>query len=1051
MILAAWGVAAAQRHPSEAFVPAAWALGTVWLVCVALHLLWCGIRFDGDPIILPLLSLLFLIGAAFHLDIRGPASPGLTPGAYTSGVFLAVAVLALVTAGGPYFKRLNILLEEKVWWRLAGDRPYYQSVPFHVLLFVLMLFLALLLLVRGVRSEGGALIQVPLPGGLSFTPSELIRLAVAFFLADYLGRNSRILRNLRQPLGRVWPLNRIHLERRAELAVVLITVGLYCLFFYAFRDFGPAAVILALTLTTLYAATGRVLTPLALGIGIAIAVAVPTWKHLAFHTLRNRVDMWVDPWNTHFANGDHLARILWAISSGGWFGTGVGTENLPRLVPLARNDAAFAGVAATMGMWVALAVLALFAGITWRGMIAARRAPTDRTRLLAFCLTGLLAFQAVWICGAMVRVFPFTGINLPFISTGLTSMFASALALGTIWNISRSGAAADGTEATPEVLRSVTRLAVPVTAAFALPALGVVLYGCPWLLGDRTLLRSAQGKGRAGETTYFANPYLEQYRQRFPRGRVFSADGRLLAVSNPSSAEMDAIRESAPALARTIVKKEAAGGTGERYYPLARAGAHLVGWAPQGRFMAGAGSVETSWDGMLRGYSPDRLPFFFRTRHNPLVRPPAPQDLQLTVQANLQEYAAERLARAVKEWKGAGGALAIYDAGSGQVLAAVTAPTFDPNGLTVERMHAYIAQNPRTQVLTNKSLSRDALFFPGSTFKILTAAAAMDEAIQGSTTCRNGKNAQPIAWEHGGKRWRRDPGKVSDYGSGGHGTLGLSDSMEYALAVSCNVFFADLAARIGPERFHRALKNAELSAAPGVDALAEHLPYSGIGQIDVKTSPLEMAMLAAAAGAARDDSPEAAASRPYWVQSVVTKDRKREPDGGLGAPDRKPYRPFPQPVAVALRRMMVGVVEHPSGTAHAAFFRDGAPRLPGITVGGKTGTAEFEKRVKDRAGRSRAAVGRHAWFVGFARSDHEIQPRTLAFAVLVEDVRRGGTGGQVCAPVARDIVEKILPLAGRESPGVDATLERFYQRDLRPRLGPLGPLVDWLRGQTGNR
>src|SRR5688500_5679670 len=104
-LLGAWGVAAAQRHPSEAFVPAITALGSVWLVCVALHLLWCAIRFDGDVILLPLLSLLFLIGAAFHLDIRGPASPGLTAGAYTSGVFLAVAVIAAVTAGGPYFKR----------------------------------------------------------------------------------------------------------------------------------------------------------------------------------------------------------------------------------------------------------------------------------------------------------------------------------------------------------------------------------------------------------------------------------------------------------------------------------------------------------------------------------------------------------------------------------------------------------------------------------------------------------------------------------------------------------------------------------------------------------------------------------------------------------------------------------------------------------------------------------------------------------------------------------------------------------------------------------
>jgi cell division protein FtsW (lipid II flippase) len=475
VVLAAWGVAQAQRHPAEMFVPALLALGGVWAACFGLHLLLSFTRFDGDLLILPLLSLLFLIGSAFHLDIRGPANAGITPAAYTTGVFGALIVLALVTAGGKWFKRLSVLFEEKVWWRVAGDRPYYESIPFHLLLFGLMCLLSLLLLVKGVRSTGGSLIQVPLPGGVTFTPSEVIRLAVAFFLADYLGRNSRILRSLRQPLGKVWPLNRIHLERRTELMVVLTTVGLYCLFFYVFRDFGPATVIVALTLAALYAATGRWLTPALLGLAMVAAVVIPAWKGMGFHTLHNRITMWLNPWNTDFVNGDHQARILWAISSGGWFGMGVGTENLPRHLPLAQNDAAFAGVAATMGFWTGLALLALFAGLTWRGLIAARQAPTDRMRLLAFCLTSLLAFQAVWICGATVRVFPFTGINLPFVSTGLSSMLMSALALGTVWNVSRThGVRPDATEATPEVQRSISRPSVPNAAAYELPAIGLV-------------------------------------------------------------------------------------------------------------------------------------------------------------------------------------------------------------------------------------------------------------------------------------------------------------------------------------------------------------------------------------------------------------------------------------------------------------------------------------------------------------------------------------------------------------------------------------------------
>jgi cell division protein FtsI/penicillin-binding protein 2/cell division protein FtsW (lipid II flippase) len=1034
-LLAAAGVAAAQRDPAEAFREAASVVGLLWAACFGLHLLLCAVRFDGDPLILPIFSLLLLIGSAYHLDLAGPATPGLTPGAYATAALTSLGLLALITAGGRWFKRLSLLLEEKVWWRVAGDRPYYESLPFHFLLVALMAGLALLLLVGGVPSQGGSLIQVRLPGGLSFTPSELIRLAVAFFLADYLGRNAALMRRLRQPLGRVWPLNRLYFERRTELFIVLTTVGLYCLFFYAFRDFGPAAVIIALTLVSLYAATGRVLTPLLLGVLVVLAVAIPTWQNLAFHTFRNRAEMWLNPWHTDFLNGDHQARILWAIASGGWFGMGVGTQNLPGTLPLARNDAAFAGLAAGMGMWTSLAVLALFAALTWRGMLAARRAPTDRMRLLAFCLTSLLAFQAIWICGAMVRVFPFTGINVPFISTGLTSMIASTLALGAIWNLSRAATARpDATEATPEVLQGVTRLARPITAAFALPAIGVILYGCPWLLGDRTLEQTASALARGRERVAFENPYLARFRQRFPRGRVFSADGKLLAVSNPTPEEVKAVAEVSPTLAREI----GSGGDGERFYPLRQHAAQLIGWTPQGRFMAQRGSIETAWDDLLRGYGAGKLPYLFRTRHNPLVRPPKPQDLQLTINADLQWEASRELADAVRQWNGAGGAAVVYDVNTGEVLCAATAPSFDPNGLTLERMQGFVAGNPRTQVLTNKPLSREARYFPGSTFKLLTAGAGLEHGVTGSVTCVGGRNAEAISWEWEGTRWRRAPGRVRDYSRAGHGPLRLQDSLQRAMSASCNVFFARMATEVGPDRFLQVMRDAELSDLPETRELAEHLDAAGYGQIVVKTAPIELAMLAGAAAAGRPDL-NAAATRPHWVKAVVADNRPRDPDGLPGAPNRGSYRPFSAPTAERLRELLVAAVETPGATGHSAFFAGGAPRLPGITVGGKTGTAEFEKTVAGRR-----VIGRHVWFVGFARSDHEVQPRTLAFAVLIEDARRGATGGGAAAPVARRLLERILPRPGAPPPLGGGDLGGYYGQD-PPTPGPLGPAIDWLK------
>lgn len=1042
VLLAAWGVSTTQPTPGAAFVPALLALGSVWLACFGLHLLLCVTRFNGDLLILPLLSLLLTVASAYHLDLAGPATRGLTPGPYTTAAFAALLILALVTSGGRWFRKLTILFEEKVWWRVAGDRPYYESIPFHFLLLGFMALLAVLLLVGGVRSTGGSLIQVRLPGGLQFTPSELIRLAVAFFLADYLGRNSRIMRNLRQPLGKVWPLNRLYFERRTELMVVLTTVGLYLFFFYAFRDFGPAAVIIVLTLATLYATTGRMLTPLLLGLGIGLMVAIPTWQNLAFGTLRNRGAMWLNPWNTHFVNGDHQARILWSIASGGWYGMGAGAENLPRSLPLARNDAAFAGISAAMGFWVALAVLALFAALTWRGMLAARQAATDRTRLLAFTLTSLLAFQAVWICGAMVRVFPFTGINVPFVSTGLTSMVASALALGTIWNLSRPqnhrSSALDATEATPEVLRGVTRLARPITLSFVLPAVGVILYGCPLLLGDRVLTANARGMARGNVQTTFTNPYLDRFRGNFPRGRVFSADGKLLSISNPTPEEIQSVREYSPEFAAFMERRQE---TGERFYPLGSSAAQLIGWTTQGKFAAQEGSVETSWDGLLRGYDPRRLPLLFRTRHNPLVPVPKPQDLQLTIDSKVQQFASQRLKTAMQEWKGAGGALLVYDVNSGAVLAAATAPSFDPNNLTLERMTRYVSEHGNTQVLTNKALSSTARYFPGSSFKIVTAAAALTAGITGTVECRNGHNAAPLTWEYEGRRYRREPGRIADYSRGSHGVMDLNGGLEHALAVSCNVFFVRLGVDVGVDRLRDAMKAAGLMQIPEKDELADFLPAAAFGQTVVKTSPVEMAMIAGAAGIARDDTDEVSAARPHWVQALVQNNRRREPEGILGAPNRSLYQPFRPEVARRLREMMLHVVEDADGTANHAFFQGGVPRLTSLRVGGKTGTAEFDKKGKTRQERR----GRHAWFVGFARSN-ELQPRNLAFAVLVEDVKPGGTGGTVCAPVARDVLERIMQSPAEGEGGQD--LSRFYPPH-RPTA--FERLANWLRGLFNRR
>jgi peptidoglycan glycosyltransferase len=169
-----------------------------------------------------------------------------------------------------------------------------------------------------------------------------------------------------------------------------------------------------------------------------------------------------------------------------------------------------------------------------------------------------------------------------------------------------------------------------------------------------------------------------------------------------------------------------------------------------------------------------------------------------------------------------------------------------------------------------------------------------------------------------------------------------------------------------------------------------------------------MARLAGALGRAEEgQGGEGSCPEPYWVEKVGAVAASGGRPAGPGA---RPYRPFAPETARRLRGMMRGVVESPSGTAYRAFHdAGGGERLPHLEIGGKTGTAEFEKRSTNRAGRRVSQRGKHAWFVGFARERDRVPARVLAFAVLVEDVRGRATGGTVCAPLARDLLARALP------------------------------------------
>ncbi len=263
-------------------------------------------------------------------------------------------------------------------------------------------------------------------GWLSFQPSELLKLVVVVFLAAYLAEKQELLAAGRTRLG---PLTLPPLPYLAPLAVMLgLSLGLLV----AQRDLGAALLLFIIALGLIYAASGRV------GIVLAglVAFALGAWL-LADHVavVSTRVQIWRDPWADAQGTGYQLVQALLAVGAGGVLGTGLGF-GLPTAIPAVHTDFVYAAIAEELGLAGATGVLCLYLVLVLRGFRIALRAVDPFARLLAAGLAFALAVQVFIIAGGVLKVIPLTGITLPFLSYGGTSVIVSAVAVGLLLRVS---------------------------------------------------------------------------------------------------------------------------------------------------------------------------------------------------------------------------------------------------------------------------------------------------------------------------------------------------------------------------------------------------------------------------------------------------------------------------------------------------------------------------------------------------------------------------------------------------------------------------------------
>ncbi|OLT17841.1 cell division protein FtsI [Serinicoccus sp. CUA-874] len=429
------------------------------------------------------------------------------------------------------------------------------------------------------------------------------------------------------------------------------------------------------------------------------------------------------------------------------------------------------------------------------------------------------------------------------------------------------------------------------------------------------------------------------------RGAIL-VDGTPIATSEPTDDELEWLRQ----------------------YDQAQRYAHVTGYYS---FTYGAGlGLERAEDPVLAG-TDDSL-FYQRLSDVVTGTPASGASLELTIDPDVQAAAAEALG----DRRGAAVAL---DPATGEILAMVSRPSYDPNALAshqlaaVDEAYTSLSEDP-AEPLVNRAIGGD-LYPPGSTFKLVLAAAALESGEYSPDTELEGgltytlPNTETELPNFGGAAC--DP----------EGRPTLAESVQ----VSCNTSFAWLAGELGADSVREQAEafgfgqplEVPMSVTPSIypDEMDDaQLALTGIGQFEVRETPLQVAMISAAIANG------GVTMTPYLVEEVRGSDleviERNEP--------RTRSRAVSQESAEQLTEMMTQVVERGSGQSAA---------LPDIQVAGKTGTAEF--------GESGAA---HAWFTGFAPAD---DPQ-IAVAVVVESATDnwvGETGGLVAAPVARAMLE----------------------------------------------
>ena len=616
--------------------------------------------------------------------------------------------------------------------------------------------------------------------GISFQPSEFVKILYVLFIAACL----------------------VRAEKFSHILLSAVLAAVHVLFLVSSKDLGSALIYFVTYIILLYIATHKLKY---LILGLAGGAAAAYASYFMFAHVRVRVAAWLNPWNDINATGYQIAQSLFGIGTGGWFGMGI-DAGTPGSIPYVEQDFIFSAICEEFGVIFGICLIAVCVNLFLEIVRVAHSCNDSFMKYASFGLGIIYIVQLFLTIGGNSKFIPLTGVTLPLISYGGSSVLASLIMFSVIQgfyinndlysenaydeNDASYGGGDCGNVYYRYALEHIPKLHMNVIAGVF-----VVLFAAI----SGYLIHFVHYDSSQVINNSYNVKRQDIIAERTIRGDILSADGQVLAT--------------------TLADTE------ERFYPFGNVFSHAIGYASHGRMGVEQSanmylvSSNISLDNKLANDLADK-----KHMGNTVVT---------TFDADLQKIAYDALG--VYD-----GTVIVMEPSSGKILAMVSKPDFDPNA--IGNIWDSIVADDTSSVLLNRATQ--GLYPPGSTFKILTALEYIKE---------NPESFQEYQFQCNG-RYTNGDNSIQCFHGIHHGNVDLKK----AFAKSCNASFANIGLSLDRSKFQDMLdslyfnRNLPVEFLSNKSSISENIADSDndmiqtvIGQGQTQMTPLHLAMVTA--------------------------------------------------------------------------------------------------------------------------------------------------------------------------------------------------------------